>query len=126
VGWLVSFAGPVKGAPTALVGEVAGNYRRDDGVTVRLHTAQAGIRFSGDTDGGVTPFAQMLLGIAAFGCCGGSDKSFVIEPGGGVDFPVGRSVSMRVAASLPIAFSDGDSAHGIRLQAGVVLPFATR
>ena len=39
---------------------------------------------------------------------------------------MGRSVSVRLAASLPIAFSEGDAARKLRLQAGVVLPLSVR
>jgi hypothetical protein len=126
LGWLVSFATPVRSTPVALVGEIAGNYRRTDDITFRLHTAQGGVRIFGDTDGGVTPFAQVLAGVMAYGCCGGSSRAFSLEPGGGVDVAVGRSVALRLAASLPIAFSDGDTAHGLRLQAGLVLPLTVR
>ena len=126
MGWLVSFATPVQRSPVALVGEIAGNYRREDGITLRLHTAQGGVRIFGDVDGSVTPFAQVLAGVMAFGCCGGSSKYFSLEPGGGLDIAVSRSASVRLAASLPIAFSDGDSAHGLRLQAGIVLPLSVR
>ena len=126
LGWIVSFATPVNRSPVALVGEIAGNYRRENGVTLRLHTAQGGVRIFGDVEGSVTPFAQVLAGVMAFGCCGGSSKYFSLEPGGGVDIAVSRSASVRLAASLPIAFSDGDSAHGLRLQAGVVLPLSVR
>jgi hypothetical protein len=126
VGWLVSFAAPVNRTSIALVGEIAGNYRSDDGITLRLHTAQGGVRIFGDVDSGVTPFAQVLAGVMAFGCCGGSSKYFSLEPGGGIDLAVGRAVSVRLAASLPIAFSDGDTSHGLRLQAGVVLPLSVR
>jgi hypothetical protein len=125
-GWLVSFAAPVDRSAISLVGEVAGNYRSDFGETFRLHTFQGGLRLSGRTAPGVDPFAQFLLGGMNFGCCGGSTTNFMIEPGFGVDLAMSRGLAFRAGISFPIAFDDGDAFKSLRLQAGVVLPIASR
>jgi hypothetical protein len=125
-GWLVSFAAPVDRSAISVVGEVAGNYRSDFGETFKLHTFQGGLRLSGRTAPGVDPFAQFLLGGVSSGCCGGSTTNFMIEPGFGVDLGVGRGLALRAGISFPIAFDDGDAFKSLRLQAGVVLPIASR
>ena len=125
-GWLVSFAKPLDRSAISLVGEVAGNYRSDFGETFRVHTFQGGLRVTGTTGPGVDPFAQILLGGLNSGCCGGSTTNFMIEPGFGVDLGMPRGLAFRAGISFPIAFDDGDAFTSLRLQAGVVLPIASR
>ena len=125
-GWLVSFAKPVDRSAISLVGEVAGNYRSDFGETFRVHTFQAGLRLTGTTSPGVDPFAQILLGGLNSGCCGGSTTNFMIEPGFGVDLGMSRGLAFRAGISFPIAFDDGDAFKSLRLQAGIVVPIASR
>jgi hypothetical protein len=125
-GWLVSFAAPVDRSAISLVGEVAGNYRSEFGETLRLHTFQGGLRLSGRTAPGVDPFAQFLLGGLNSGCCGSSTTIFAIEPGFGVDLGMGSGLALRAGISFPIGFDDGDAYKSLRLQAGVVLPIASR
>jgi hypothetical protein len=125
-GWLVSFAGPIDRSAISVVGEVAGNYRSDFGETFRVHTFQGGFRVSGRTAPGVDPFAQFLLGVMNSGCCGSSTTNFMIEPGVGVDLGMTRGLAFRAGLSLPIAFDDGDAFKSLRLQAGIVLPIASR
>ena len=125
-GWLVSFATPIERGPVSLVGELAGNYRSQFDETFKVHTFQAGFRLTGRTAPGVYPFAQLLAGGMNIGCCGDSSTHFMIEPGFGVDLGMTRGLLLRGGISLPIAFSDGDAFKTIRLQAGVVLPIASR
>jgi hypothetical protein len=125
-GWLVSFAKPVDRSAISLVGEVAGNYRSEFGETFRVHTFQGGLRLSGTTSPGVDPFAQILAGGLNSGCCGGSVTYFMIEPGVGVDLNMSRGVALRAGISIPIGFDDGDAFKALRLQAGIVLPIASR
>jgi hypothetical protein len=125
-GWLISFAKPIDRSAISLVGEIAGNYRSEFGETLRVHTFQGGLRLTGRTAPGVEPFAQFLLGGMNTGCCGGSSTHFMIEPGVGVDLGMTRGLAFRGGISLPIAFGDGDSLTSLRLQAGVVLPIASR
>jgi hypothetical protein len=125
-GWLVSFAAPVGRSAISVVGEAAGNYRSEFGETLRVHTFQGGFRLSGRTAPGVDPFAQFLLGGMSAGCCGGSNTRFMIEPGFGVDLGMSRGLAFRAGISFPIAFADGGAINTLRLQAGVVLPIASR
>ena len=125
-GWLISFAKPIGRAPIAVVGEAAGNYRREFGETFRVHTYQAGLRLLARTAPGVDPFAQFLAGGMSAGCCGESSTNFMIEPGVGVDFSMGRGLALRAGVSFPIAFVEGGAANALRLQAGVVLPISSR
>ena len=125
-GWLVSFAGPLEDSPVAIVGEAAGNYRSEFGETFRVHTFQAGLRLTGRTTRDVYPFAQFLVGVMNLGCCGESSNHFAIEPGFGVDLRPNGGWGVRLGASFPFAFDDGDSLKSLRLQAGVVLPLLIR
>ena len=125
-GWLASFAAPIDRSAISLVGEVAGNYRRDFGETFRVHTFQAGMRLSGRTAPGVDPFVQFLLGGMSAGCCGSSSTNFMIEPGVGVDLAMSRGLAFRAGISIPIVFDDGDAFKALRLQAGIVLPIGSR
>lgn len=125
-GWLVSFAQPVRGTTLSIVGEAAGNYERDFGETLRLHTFQGGIRLGALASRNVTAFGQFLAGVMNIGCCGVSENYFAIEPGGGVDLQISHRASLRLGASFPIAFNDGEQGHAARLHAGVVLPIGGR
>jgi hypothetical protein len=120
-GWLVSFAKPVTRTPVSIVGEIAGNYRAESGEALRVHTFQGGVRVSGRS-GLMRPFAQLLVGDMNVGCCGSSENAFALEPGGGMDIQLDRRVSLRLGASFPTAFYDGDTGHTFRFQTGVVIP----
>jgi hypothetical protein len=125
-GWLASFAAPLDHSAISLVGEVAGNYRSESGVTLRVHTFQAGFRLSGRTAPGVDPFVQFLLGGMSSGCCGESSTNFMIEPGVGVDLGMSRGLAFRAGIGLPIGFDEGDAFKSLRLHAGIVLPIGSR
>jgi hypothetical protein len=125
-GWLVSASKSLGRSPFAVVGEVAGSYRSESGETVRLYTYQGGLRISGSNPT-VRPFAQFLVGTMHAGCgCGESATYFSIEPGGGVDVLLGRHASLRLGASLPTAFSEGDTGKSVRLQVGLSVPLGRR
>ena len=125
-GWLISFAKPIDRSPVAVVGEAAGNYRSEFGETLRVHTYQGGLRLLARIAPGVDPFAQFLAGGMSTGCCGESSTHFMIEPGVGVDFDMGRGLALRAGVSFPIAFVEGGAANALRLQAGIVLPISSR
>lgn len=121
VGWLVSVAGRATNV-VSIVGEVAGNYKSEEGETLRIHTFQAGVRFLARQNPNVTPWGQFLLGgaNASGGCCGESETKFSIEPGGGVDVPVGGRVAMRLGVGFPMVFVEGETFNTFRVQVGLV------
>ena len=127
-GWLVSFSAPV--APlTAVVAEVAGNYRRglpygEDDDWLTLHTFMAGARVSGR--GRVRPFAQFLVGAARGAWAGDSEARFAIEPGGGVDVALGTRTAARVGVGLPIVYPGEGTFKMFRFHAGVVFALGAR
>lgn len=125
-GWLVSFAQPIARSPVSFVGEAAGNYKSESGETLQLYTFQGGVRVSAPSRQGVTPFAQFLAGMMTLHCCSESEAYFAIEPGGGVDIALTRRVSLRLAASFPTAFSDGDASRTFRFQTGIAIPLGPR
>jgi hypothetical protein len=50
----------------------------------------------------------------------------MIEPGVGVDLAMSRGIAFRAGISVPIGFDEGDAFKSLRLQAGIVLPIASR
>lgn len=122
-GWLVSVAARPGTSPVSLVGEVAGNYDRESGETLSLHTYQGGVRLTARSNRGIKPFAQFLLGGMTAACCGESATAFSIEPGGGVDLALNGRASLRLALSFPTAFSEGEVGKSARYQVGVAMPF---
>lgn len=116
-GWLVSFSAGV--APlTAVVAEVAGNYRSEADDWLTLHTFMAGARVSGK--GRVRPFAQFLLGAARGAFAGDSETKFAIEPGGGVDVALGNRTAARIGVGFPIVYPGEGTFKMFRFQAGIV------
>ena len=120
-GWLVSVAGRATRA-ISIVGEVAGNYKSEEGETLRLHTFQAGVRVLARQNPKATPWGQFLLGgaNASGSCCGNSETRFSIEPGGGVDVPVGGRAAMRFGVGFPMVFDEGETFNTFRVHVGLV------
>lgn len=125
IGWFASFAHPLGGSRVSAVGEVAGNYDREYGETFWLYTYQGGIKVTGKGDA-VKPYAQFLAGALTLGCCGDSATYFVIEPGAGVDVRLNGRAALRLGASFPTAFNEGEVGKSLRFQVGMVVPVGGR
>jgi opacity protein-like surface antigen len=84
----------------ALVGDVAGYYKSELGVSANNHTFLFGPKFSARGDK-ATPFAHALFGGARFSADAGglsaSENAFAMALGGGVDVKVNPAFSIRVA-----------------------------
>jgi hypothetical protein len=102
LGWAGGIAQPVWRA-IAAVGEVSGHYKTrttlDNDVTLTFYAFMAGPRASAAI-GRVSEFAQALVGAvhgtgSAFGTTV-STTAFAIQPGGGIDYPIGSRFAARL------------------------------
>jgi len=89
-----------------------------------VHTFTAGPRIARELSNGMTAFGHLQAGIAimhgsAFGVSA-SSTGFALIPGGGVDVPVARGLSLRVGGELTIV-RDTDSWNGFRFITGIVM-----
>ncbi len=102
LGWVAGVAKPV--LPwLAGVAEGGGHYKTkttfDGDVTLSFHSIMGGARVSAAV-GPLVEFGQVLLGVVhargtAFGATA-SSTGFAIQPGGGLEYPVGRRLAARV------------------------------
>jgi outer membrane protein with beta-barrel domain len=121
-GWLASIGGKVNDW-FGIVGEVGGNYKTMSvgtaDVSVRVHTALVGPRFSGSSASTVAPFVQLLFGAAK----GSLDVSvpnvnltvsgthFATQAGGGLDLNFTPAFGVRVEVDLRGIRANGSN-HG--------------
>ncbi len=117
-GWLVSVAGPQKGSVSPVL-EFGGSYTASEHEKLAFHTLQAGVRFASASNHRVKPFTQVLAG-GFIATDYDSQTAFMMEFGGGVDIPIGRRVSTRLAAAVPVAIIRGERYSGLRFQVGFV------
>src|SRR5439155_25799770 len=128
MGWFVS-VGKTVTPSISIVGDVSGNYKTitvTPGVDAKLkvHTFAAGPRWS-DRQGQITPWAQVLVGIAnmsgsVFGI-GASENGFSVQPGGGLDFDVNGSFGVRLGGNLRFIRSSGATGKEFQFVAGIVM-----
>lgn len=121
-GWLFSGSRRLGGV-FSVVGEVGGNYRQSEGDWFSIHTFMGGVRFS-PARPGVSAFGQFLVGAVTAACCDGSATYMAIEPGGGVEIPVGTRAALRLGASVPLIFAEGRATAMVRVQTGLVFRVA--
>jgi opacity protein-like surface antigen len=136
LGWFAS-AGVNLSEMFTVVGEVSGSYATIDlfgtDVDANVHTFMGGARFVRRMDR-VTPFAQVLVGLARAG--GGVDflgvqisdavTDFAIQPGGGVDVRLTERLSARVGADYRRIFSEDADGSELRFTGGIVVGFGSR
>jgi len=118
-GWLVSVAG----SPNRVVAPVfeAGTAFRPDGDDrFQLWTVQGGARFSIPAGAGrPRAFAQLVGGAIGAGCCREAVVYLMIEPGGGVELPIGSRTSAQIGVGFPFVFTGDGGAHVMRVHAGL-------
>jgi opacity protein-like surface antigen len=132
----------------AIVGELSGDYKSIDttetvlGVTVsnsgsfKIHTFMGGLRYTSRQSPDMTPFVQVLFGLAHASASidqsvtpsglarsdSESANEFAFDVGGGVTIAATERVDLRVSGSyLRIGADEG--ANGLRLGVGVAFPF---
>jgi hypothetical protein len=119
-GFLVSVAGGGKTSPW-LVGEVGGNFKSENNVTLRVFTVEGGVRFFTEIGEGVRPFAQLLVGLGNIGGGGESVNKVSIEPAAGVDLPLGQGLAFRAGVGFPVFVTEGENLKVFRFNLGIVL-----
>lgn len=119
-GFLVSIAGGGRTSPW-LVGEVGGNFKSENDVTLRLFTVEGGVRFFTEIGEGVRPFAQLLIGLGNIGGGGESINKVSIEPAAGVDLPIGQGLAFRAGVGFPVFVTEGENLKVFRFNLGIVL-----
>ena len=116
-----------------IVGEVNGSHRSTsllDGTSAgaSLFTFAAGPKYSRQR-GNVTTFAQALVGvgISRATAAGISDSSagFALQPGVGVDYPITKTLALRVGADLAFVH-DAQWFKGFRITTGLRFPIGSR
>jgi hypothetical protein len=114
--------------------------RIDAAVDVKLHMFLGGMRFSKRT-ARVVPFAEVLFGLAVIGAdiegsatvggatitvdeSVGTTSEFALDAGGGVNFSFSDSgAGLRIHGSYVRVGGDPGGSNGLRVGAGLVVPF---
>jgi hypothetical protein len=84
-------------------------------------TVYAGMAYLVPSESKYKPFVQGVVGVDNWG-----DSVFMIEPGGGVSFPLTDKINFHATAGLHIGFWDGDASAGFRAGFGVSMPFGSK
>jgi opacity protein-like surface antigen len=110
----------------AVVGEVGASYRSEQGASLTLWDFLGGARFSRRSDGNLTPYVEVLGGLARAIATGGGLSAAANDPavqaGGGVDLKIKENAAIRVGADYRVIFSD-QRLQELRVRAGVVFGF---
>jgi hypothetical protein len=127
-GWMLS--GARHATPEIeIVGAISGSHRSDDALGVNvasttIYTFSAGPKYARRT-GSVTAFGQVLvgLGVVRSSTFGVSDSSagFALQPGGGVDIPITKTLAFRIGGDVESVHASGGWFSGFRINAGVML-----
>jgi len=124
-GWNFSFARNFSSS-LGVVGEVGASYKSEQGADLTIWDFLGGVRFSRRSDSTVTPYVEVLGGLArATASAGGLSESGTdpaIQGGGGVDLKIQQNASIRVGVDYRAIFSDV-TLKEVRVRAGVVFGF---
>ena len=87
-----------------IVGEAGGHYKTIDfdgfEVDLQVHTFMGGARFTGRGNPRITPFGQVLAGVARESFDGISQNVFALQPGAGVNLYFTDNVGARLQADF--------------------------
>jgi hypothetical protein len=132
-GWYGEVSGSLTPA-FAIVGQVTANYKTTDVSNVDFDTTLAtymgGVRLNARAAGGLTPFAQVLFGVARTSAStdvvgvtvADSVSDAALQLGGGVKFVPG-TIGVQVGADYLRVFSEDEGSNAFRFAAGVVIGF---
>ena len=149
-GWYADALGNITNS-IGVVGEISGHYKSvDESMTLgpgaqvnvsadlRVHTFMGGVRFSWRTNPRITPFGQVLIGLAhgsadVEGTTTVGNQTFTVNEsesssdfgadiGGGVNIRATDRISVRVAGSY-FRIVEDDASNAFRFAAGLVFPF---
>jgi Outer membrane protein beta-barrel domain len=127
-GWFAGAAYRVTHA-ISVTGEVAADYRDENGTRQHITTFSGGVRFqSGARAAKLRPFALILMGTGMddLGTDGATNHYPVVTPGGGVDVRLADHVAARVKLDFPLYATFGDVHKGARVAFGLSVPVGTR
>ena len=118
-GWLMSVAGRPNRVVTPVF-EAGAAFRQNGYGLFQLWTVQGGAQFSipGPADR-PRAFAQLVGGAVGAGCCREAVMYVVIEPGGGLQIPIGSRTSAVIGVGFPFALTGDGGARLVRVHAGV-------
>jgi hypothetical protein len=129
-GWVAAGSARVRG-PLSIAGEVGANYmsfhyadldqRRD------AYTFLGGVRYAPRVHSRVTPFMQLLAGVARYTLSAVGDSfstyGFGSEFGGGVDVGVSKKLAVRIQGDYRYIRVRGSNGNEFRLATGIVYRF---
>jgi hypothetical protein len=129
-GWNAALDGSVHG-PLGLTAEISEHSKTlrvfDEKASGRLISFVAGPRVTPRARGVLRPFAHVLVGVAHASVDSFGDKmsvnGFLVQPGGGVDVMLMRSLSLRVGADARRLWFEGEGENQFRMNFGAVVPF---
>ena len=126
-GWNASLTGNVN-EWFGLTADFSGGYKDINGVSAKVHNFLFGPTISSNKSEHFKPFAHALFRVshasASFAGAGGSDNSFGMALGGGVDAGITRNVAVRlIQADYLMTRFGSDTQNNARISAGVVFRF---
>jgi opacity protein-like surface antigen len=110
-----------------IVGEAGGHYKTIDfdgfDVDLQVHTFMGGARFTARGNPRITPFGQVLAGVARESFDGISQNVFALQPGAGVNLYFSDNVGARLQADFRGLYDkDAEDWMGeARVSSGVVI-----
>ena len=114
-----------------LVGEVGGNYKPltylGVDVTVNVYSFLGGMRYAPRVNPRVTPFMQILFGVARYSAnamgSSASINGFATQVGAGVDIGVSNKLAVRLQGDYRANRSSDSYGNQFRLATGIVCKF---
>jgi hypothetical protein len=111
-GWLFAIAMRAGGPGVFVVGEAQGHYKTidffGDDLSASVHGFLGGVRVAPAMNSKVQGFFQALAGMARLGASFAGESAsftkFALQPGGGVDVPVGERLFLRLQADILLVF----------------------
>jgi opacity protein-like surface antigen len=123
-GWALAGSHPYRGDSLRLVVEASGHYGSFAGADLSQLSLMGGARYGLGDMGGVSPFAEVLLGLdrTSLSAAGisASDSDLALAVGGGADYALGARWSVRGLAHLRLVRGEGSLDADPRLSLGVV------
>ena len=112
---------------TSVVVDAGGSYGdTGDNANVRVHAAMAGLRLARERDAArFWPFAQLLVGGECYcgttATLGNLFRGFAYQPGAGLDWPLSRSLALRIQGDVRRTLGESGGVTRFRIATGAVL-----
>jgi hypothetical protein len=129
-GWFAAVAGDVN-KWLGIVGQVSGNYKTvtELGIDVdtNIHIFGAGPRFSGTQNAKLTPYGQVLFGVARVNAsvpnvpgADFSETDFAVQPGAGIDITPNGRVGVRLQVAGTFIRTEEETLRELQFMVGIV------